>query len=107
MKTFLKENFPAKIDTLNLPSIKVNSISIVSGRRGKDKVFIVDDNNNKDFRDDSIRLYQKIDWRTISKLIKCKYKIYNGKEIVEDSSWINVGTFKDNDDDLLFLYHII
>jgi|WetSurMetagenome_2_1015567.scaffolds.fasta_scaffold02134_8 peroxiredoxin len=102
MKTFLKENFPSKIDTLNLPSIKVNSISFLTGKRGEDMVFIVDENNNKDFRDDSVRLYQKIDWRSVSKLIKCKYKIFNGKELVEDSSWINVGTVNDNDNDLWF-----
>ena len=102
IKTFLKENFPTKIDTLNLPSIKDNSICIMSGRRGKDMVFIVDENNNKDFRDDSVRLFQKIEWRTISKLIKCKYMIYNGKETVEDSSWMNIGTINDYDNDLCF-----
>jgi peroxiredoxin len=94
---FLKENFPKKIDTLNLPSIKINSLSIMSGLRGKDSIFIIDENNNKDFRDDSVRLFHKMDWKTTSNLIKCKYNIYNGKEIVEDSSWINIGTINDNE----------
>ena len=89
--SFLKDYFPAKIDTSNLPSIRDNSISIMSGLRGKDPIFIVDQNNNKDFRDDSVRLVQPIDWKAYAKLIKCKYKIYNGKEMVEDSSWLNIG----------------
>lgn len=97
---FLKSNFPKKIDTLNIPSIKDNSICIMAGKRGNDKIFIVDENNNKDFRDDSVRLTQKMDWKTTTKLIKCRYKIYNGKSMVEDSSWVNIGLGRNND--LLF-----
>jgi hypothetical protein len=94
--TFLKDYFPSKIDTMNIPSIKDNSISIIFGLRGKDTVFIVDENNNKDFRDDSIRLVHRIDWKSNSKLIKCKYKIYNGKRMIDDSSWVNIGTDRNN-----------
>jgi peroxiredoxin len=96
LSTFLKDNFPAKIDTSKLPSIKDNSIVILSGIRGKDTIFIVDQNNNKDFRDDSVRIVRKIDWKAYSELIQCKYKIYNGKGIVEDSSWVNIGANGDN-----------
>jgi len=89
---FLKDYYPRKIDTLNVPSIRDNSLSIMSGRKGKDTIFIVDENNNKDFRDDTVRLWHKMDWKTITKLIKCNYKIYNGKEMVEDFSWVDIGT---------------
>ena len=60
ISTFLKDYFPSKIDTLNIPALKDNSISIISGHRGKDTIFIVDENNNKDFRDDSIRLVHRM-----------------------------------------------
>ncbi|MCX6223124.1 MAG: hypothetical protein NTZ69_19350 [Bacteroidia bacterium] len=100
LTTFIKDYFPDKIDTSKLPSIKDNSISIISGLQGKDTIFIVDQNNNKDFRDDSVRLVRKIDWNAYSELIKCKYKIYNGKGMVEDSSWVNIGA--DGNDQLLF-----
>ena len=94
--TFLKDYFPSKIDTLNIPSIKDNTISIITGLRGKDTIFIVDENNNKDFRDDSIRLLHRINSKSTSQLIKCKYKIYNGEKMVEDSSWVNLGTDRNN-----------
>ncbi len=102
--TFLKYVSAMKIDTFNIPSIKDNSISIMSGRRGNDTIFIVDENNNKDFRDDSVRLYYKMDWKTTSKLIKCKYKIYNGQKMVEDSSWVNIGNMG-NKELLFFVSH--
>jgi AhpC/TSA family len=94
--TFLKDYFPTKIDTLNIPSISDNSISIIFGLRGKDSVFIVDENNNKDFRDDSIRLVKRVDWKLNFNLIKCKYKIYNGNRMADDSSWLNIGIGRNN-----------
>jgi peroxiredoxin len=100
LSTFLKNNFPHKIDTINIPSIKDNSICIMAGKKGNERVFVVDENNNKNFQDDSIRLSHKMDWKTTSKLINCKYNIYNGKAMVEDSSWVNIGLGQQ--DDLLF-----
>ncbi|NJK96135.1 MAG: hypothetical protein HC905_15590 [Bacteroidales bacterium] len=97
MTTFLKENFPCKIDTGRIPSIKDNSVCIMSGRQGKDTIFIVDENNNKDFRDDPVRLYKEMDWKTTSGLIKCQYNVYNGHEMVKDSSWVNLGTLGDSE----------
>jgi peroxiredoxin len=86
-----------KIDTLIIPSKKDNFLSILSGQKGNNKLYIVDENNNKDLRDDSIRLYQSMDWRSSNKLICCKYRIFNGEEMVEDSSWVNIGTIGDNE----------
>lgn len=89
--TFLKNYYPHKFDTLNIPSIKKNSISIMRGQSEGKKIFIVDENNNKNFTDDSIRLVQKINTKLETKLIKCKYNIYNGEKLVEDYGWINIG----------------
>jgi peroxiredoxin len=100
MTTFLKSYFPNKFDTLNIPSLKENSISILSGKQEGENVFIVDENNNKDFSDDKIRAYHKFDPKSLSDLIPCKYNIYNGTQIVEDSGWINIGT--DKFDQLVF-----
>ncbi len=91
LANFLKENYPPKIDTLNLPTLKENYICIMSGRIGQDTIFIVDENGNQDFRDDSVRHYKKIDWESTSGLIKCKHIIYNGKGRVKDSSWVDIG----------------
>ncbi len=92
LSTFLKDYFPNKIDTTRVPSIKDNSISIMSGRMAGKRIFIVDQNNNKDFTDDSIRPYRKLDIESISHLIRCKYNIFNGEESAKDSGWVNIGT---------------
>jgi len=100
LTTFLKDYYPNKIDTLNIPSFANNSISILSGKQAGEDIFIVDENNNKDFSDDQIRPYRKFDSKSISDLIPCKYRIYNGSQIVEDSGWINIGT--DNFNNLVY-----
>lgn len=71
-------------------------VDIMNGKIDENEVFIVDENNNKDFTDDSIRFYKPIKWRSTSDLIKCKYLISNGQKIVEDSSWIKIGTLSNN-----------
>lgn len=93
MSTFLNENYPEKIDTSNIPSRRDNSICIMSGKQGNENVFILDENNNKDFSDDSVRLYRKMDWKTTSQLIKCKFKVFNGEKMSIDSTWVNIGTY--------------
>lgn len=92
-----------KIDTLIAPSLKDNSICILSGRKGDVMIFIVDENNNKNFKDDSIRPYQQMDWKTSCNLIKCEYNIHNGKKLSTDSTWINIG-FPPIDSTLLLFF---
>lgn len=100
MSKFINENYPEKIDTSNIPSIKDNSICILSGKQGNENVFIIDENNNKDLSDDSVRVYRKMDWKTTTKLIKCKYKVFDGEKMGIDSTWVNIGT--SNSNNLLF-----
>jgi hypothetical protein len=86
-----------KIDTINELSTKENSVCFLKGLRGKEEVFIIDENNNKDFRDDPIRLVQNIDVFSKDNLIKCAYTIYNGKKYVKVSCWINMGIWEGED----------
>lgn len=72
---------------------KAHFVEIMNGRIGEKEIYIVDENNNKDFTDDSVRIYKPIKWRSTNNLIKCKYLISNGHQIVEDSSWIRIGMF--------------
>ena len=71
-------------------------VEIMNGRLNDKEVFIVDENNNNDFTDDSIRIIKPIKWRVDDGLIKCKYLISNGNEIVTDSSWLRIGTWRDD-----------
>jgi hypothetical protein len=94
-KTYILKAVSAhKMDTLNVPSSSDNSLCIMSGKKNNAQVFIVDENNNKDFRDDSVRTYQKMDWYSTANLIRCKYRIFDGKETITDSSWVNIGTLR-------------
>lgn len=72
---------------------KAHYVDIMNGRIGEKEIFIVDENNNKDFTDDSVRIFKPIKWRSNDDLIKFKYLISNGQEIVEDSSWLRIGIF--------------
>lgn len=67
-------------------------VDIMHGRINDKEIFVVDENNNNDFTDDSVRIYKPIIWRSTSDLVKCKYLISNGQEIVTDSSWIRIGS---------------
>lgn len=69
-------------------------IDVMRGKNGKQKIFIVDENNNNDFTDDSVRICQPIKWRSTDDLILCKYLISNGQEIVNDSTWIKFGILR-------------
>jgi hypothetical protein len=90
-KFYKKLILESKIDTSNLLSYKDNSICILEGVRGNDTIFITDQNNNKDFRDDTIRFWKEIDPYSNENLIKVDYLIYNGKEYVTGANWINIG----------------
>ena len=77
-------------------STKDNSVCFLKGIKGKDTILIVDENNNKDFRDDPIRPIQKIDVFSKENLFKCDYKIFNGKKYVTNSNWITIGTWRED-----------
>jgi hypothetical protein len=66
-------------------------IDVMTGKNGKQKVYIVDENNNNDFTDDSVRICQPIRWNSTDDLVLCKYLISNGQEIVNDSTWVKFG----------------
>ncbi|MDN5217493.1 hypothetical protein QQ020_35805 [Fulvivirgaceae bacterium BMA12] len=70
-------------------------VDIIEGIKGTEKVFIVDQNNNNDLTDDSVRVYKKIKWGSWNESIKCEFLISNGHEIIRDSSWIRIGTYKE------------
>lgn len=71
-------------------------VDILKGVKDGKNVFVVDENNNKNLSDDSIRIFDKIKWYSSENLIKCKYDISNGKQIVKDSSWLKIGTSNNN-----------
>jgi len=93
------------IDTVNIPKqeIKQNYLSILKGIVNDSNIIIVDQNNNQDFTDDTIRAIEPIQWRSLNSLIGFNYEIFNGSEIVPAHSWINIGKSKGNGNLLSFI----
>lgn len=86
-----------KHDTLQKnTSSQENQIFIVTGILDNKEVFILDQNSNKDFRDDSIRVFNKWDWKSDKNLIKCKYIIEKEQETLADSGWVKIGKWNDD-----------
>lgn len=84
-----------KVDPVNAISLKDNSVCFLTGIRGKDSIFIIDQNNNKDFRDDTIRPVNPVYFNSRDKLIPCDYTIFNGKKYVTATNWLAFGTYRD------------
>ncbi|MEK6479739.1 hypothetical protein WJR50_19505 [Catalinimonas sp. 4WD22] len=89
------------LDTTQLPSEEQNIIDIITGVRDSVQVFVLDENNNQDLTDDTVRIYQPMNWRSNENLIKSVFYRYNGEKIIEDSTWVKVGTLGSNP--MLFL----
>lgn len=102
--TFLNPvRYPKNIEQLkrfqlktDFKTAKNHSVEIVKGSIDGKQIFIVDENNNKDFADDSIRVYEPFNWNKSAQLIKCKYLISSGKATVIDSSWLQIGDSNGN-----------
>lgn len=93
--------YPKNINNLKRYQLKADfketknyNLELLKGIKDGSPIFIVDENNNKDFTDDSIRPYKTIDWSKSADLIKCKYLINNDIKTVTDSSWLNIGDSK-------------
>ena len=67
-------------------------LTMVKGKMKDSTVFMVDQNNNQDFSDDTLRTFKSIHWNSTESLISFDYRIDNGSEIVPATSWINIGT---------------
>lgn len=73
---------------------KSNTILAMSGRRGAEEIYIYDQNNNQDFRDDSVRTMGTLDWKPSEDLIACYYTVEKGNgESWQDTSWFRIGEF--------------
>ncbi|OMP29871.1 hypothetical protein [Mangrovimonas sp. DI 80] len=90
--------YPKSVDSITRSQLKVDlkeardfQVEIIKGYKNGIEVFVVDENNNKDFTDDPIREYKPMDWTDSANLVKCEYLISNGRKTIKDSSWLNIG----------------
>ncbi|MEA1885854.1 MAG: hypothetical protein U9N72_01415 [Bacteroidota bacterium] len=80
-------------DTSLLPdkAVEKNYLSILTADKKDEKIMIVDQNNNYDFSDDSIRHIPDIDWHAYDSLIEFNHEIFNDSAIITATSWANIG----------------
>lgn len=79
-------------DTIQLNTSRSENIRcIAKGKTNNKEIFIIDENNNKDFRDDSIRTFQKWNWRSDDSLITYRFTLDLENSSHQDSGWIKIG----------------
>lgn len=66
-------------------------INIIRGISKNKRVFVVDENADYDFRNDSIRLQREFLWFSDKDLIMVNFMSMKGKEVVLDTTWIKIG----------------
>ena len=79
----------------NINSLADRQILMITGRINDTEVFMVDDNHNQDFRDDSIRIMKDWDWYSEENLILCNYNLDLENQTVKDSGWFRIGNYYD------------
>ncbi len=67
-------------------------VDIIKGTQDGNAVFIVDENNNNDLTDDSIRPIEAMDWNSDKSLVKCNFSVSEGIQTIQDFSWLKIGT---------------
>lgn len=73
---------------------KSNAILAMSGKIAGEEIYIFDQNNNQDFRDDSIGTLNELQWKPTENIIRCEYVVEkNGKERI-DTSWFHIGMLR-------------
>ena len=93
---WLKKGF---IDTTVLKILSDSKcyLIIVKGKINDSTFFIIDQNNNQDLSDDTLRTFKPIQQNSTASLISFDYRIDNDSDIVPATSWINIGIYPNGD----------
>ncbi len=70
-------------------------IDVVTGRREGKEVFVVDQNDNHDFRDDPVRPLLAVDWAA-DQTIPVRILVPGGDKPYADTSWLRIGISRDD-----------
>ena len=72
-------------------SLANRQILMIKGLKKDKEVFFIDQNNNKNFNDDSIRTFHKWDWNSNKNLIPIQYDVDYGNKIIHEIGWCKIG----------------
>ena len=72
-------------------SLADREILMIRGLMQDKEIFIVDQNNNKDLTDDTIRVFQEWNWKSDERLIPIRFDIDFGKVFLHEMGWYKIG----------------
>lgn len=72
-------------------SLADREIIMIKGLLNDKEIFIVDQNNNKDLTDDTIRTFQEWNWKSDASLIPIQYTIDFGNVQEHETGWYKIG----------------
>jgi hypothetical protein len=72
-------------------SLADREILMIKGLMQDKEIFIVDQNNNKDLTDDTIRVFQEWNWKSDANLIPLQYNIDFGNVQIHETGWYKIG----------------
>lgn len=73
---------------------KSNTIVAMSGKLAGEEIYVFDQNNNQDLRDDSIRTLNELQWKPTENIIHCEYIVEKDGEERIDTSWFHIGKLR-------------
>lgn len=75
-------------------SLADRQVLMIKGLMKDSEIFIIDQNNNKDLTDDTIRVFQ--DWKSDTNLIPIRYKVDFGNKKIIETGWCKTGLERGN-----------
>ena len=72
-------------------SLADRQVLMIKGLMKDSEIFIIDQNNNKDLTDDTIRVFQDWNWKSDANLIPIRYKVDFGNKIIIETGWYKIG----------------
>ena len=75
---------------VDLTNPDLDRIDILIGERNRRKVFVVDENDNQDFRDDPVRLLDTIDWKD-GEGVPVTFRVREGDSVYQSTSYMRIG----------------
>ena len=80
----------ASSQPVDLTNPDLDRIDILIGERNRRNVFIVDENDNQDFRDDPVRTLDSINWKD-DQGVPVTFRVQDGDSVYRSNSYMRIG----------------
>lgn len=75
-------------------SMADRQILMIKGLKNDKEILIVDQNNNKNFKDDTVRTFQEWNWKSDKDLIPIQYNVDFGNKKIQETGWYKIGLLR-------------